>query len=134
MRGISYCPAVSSAYFRLHSRCPTQLFINLWNANDKRKDISVQCCGQWKNPATGAITTFSPQTSQTYTMKYITSVATQNDSKANWKVIRYADVLLMYAEALNENGKTTQASTPLNQVYTRAGVPAFSRSFADRCA
>jgi len=108
------------------SLCPTQLFINLWNANDKRKDISVQCCGQWKNPTTGAITTFSSQTSQTYTMKYITSVATQNDSKANWKVIRYADVLLMYAEALNENGKTTQALTPLNQVHTRAGLPAFA--------
>ncbi|HTE12177.1 MAG TPA: RagB/SusD family nutrient uptake outer membrane protein [Chitinophagaceae bacterium] len=108
------------------SLCPTMLFINLWQANDKRKDISVQCCGQWKNPTTGAVTIFSSQTSQSYTMKYITAVATQNDSKANWKVIRYADVLLMYAEALNENGKTPLALTPLNQIRTRAGLPVFS--------
>jgi len=45
-----------------------------------------------------------------------------NDSRANWKVIRYADVILMYAEALNENGKTTEALTWLNKVRTRAGV------------
>ena len=108
------------------SLCPTMLFINLWQANDKRKDISVQCCGQWKNPTTGAVTIFSSQTSQSYTMKYITAVATQNDSKANWKLIRYADVLLMYAEALNENGKTPLALTPLNQIRTRAGLPVFS--------
>jgi tetratricopeptide (TPR) repeat protein len=108
------------------SICPTMLFVNLWQPADKRKDISVQCCGQWKNPTTGAVTTFSSQTSQSYTMKYITAVATQNDSKANWKVIRYADVLLMYAEALNENGKTALALTPLNQVHTRAGLAAFS--------
>ena len=45
-----------------------------------------------------------------------------NDSKANWKVIRYADVLLLLAEALNENGKTDQALVYLNQVRKRAGV------------
>jgi starch-binding outer membrane protein, SusD/RagB family len=102
------------------------LFVNLWQANDKRKDISFQCCGQWKNLTTGAVTIFSSQTSQSYTMKYITLVATQNDSKAAWKVIRYADVLLMYAEALNENGKTASALTPLNMIRTRAGLPVYS--------
>jgi hypothetical protein len=53
-------------------------------------------------------------------------VLTGNDSRANWKVIRYGDVLLMYAEALNENGKTTEALTILNQIRTRAGVPTYS--------
>ncbi len=104
------------------SLCPTLSFISLWRPNDRRKDVSVRCCGTWTNPTTGAVTTFSSSTSQTYTMKYVTSVATQNDSKANWKVVRYADVLLMYAEALNENGKTAAALTPLNQVRTRAGL------------
>jgi hypothetical protein len=108
------------------SLCPTMLFINLWNAADKRKDISVLCCGQWKNPTTGAVTIFSSQTSQTVTLKYVTPVNSQNDSRANWKVIRYADVLLLYAEALNENGKTTQALTPLNLVRTRAGMPTYA--------
>lgn len=43
---------------------------------------------------------------------------------ANWPLIRYSDVLLMYAEAENEvnNGPTGQAITALNMVRTRAGV------------
>jgi hypothetical protein len=36
------------------------------------------------------------------------------------RLIRYADVLLMAAEALNENGKQTEALTYLNQVRSRA--------------
>ncbi len=53
-------------------------------------------------------------------------VGSASDSKVNWKVIRYADVLLMLAEALNENGKTQMALTYLNMVRTRAGVPVYS--------
>jgi hypothetical protein len=37
-------------------------------------------------------------------------------------VLRYADVLLMLAEALNENGKQGEALTELNKVRARAGV------------
>lgn len=108
------------------SLSPTQKFIALWQAGDKRKDITYQCCGTWKNPTTGAVVNFIPTTSQSYTQKYITAVAILNDSKANWKVVRYADVLLMYAEALNENGKTAQALAPLNLVRVRAGLPAYA--------
>lgn len=105
---------------------PTMQFVNLWQSGDKRKDISVQCCGSWRNPTTGAVTTFNSTTSQSYTMKYVTPVATAGDSRANWKVVRFADVLLMLAEAMNENGKTTEALLPLNRVRTRAGMPAYS--------
>lgn len=38
----------------------------------------------------------------------------------NIRIIRYADVLLMAAEVLNENGKTTEALQYLNQVRARA--------------
>ncbi len=40
----------------------------------------------------------------------------------NWRIIRYADVLLMLAEALNEQGQTADAETYLNMVRTRAEV------------
>lgn len=56
--------------------------------------------------------------------KYNTSIIT--DGKANWRVFRYADILLMLAEALNENGKTPEALTYLNQVRTRAGLAGYS--------
>ena len=45
----------------------------------------------------------------------------------NWIVLRYADVLLMYAEAVNEGGAPVPAMTAeqaLNAVRTRAGIGA----------
>jgi len=44
------------------------------------------------------------------------------DSPANIIVIRYADVLLLYAEAQNELGNTANAIAAINQVRNRAGV------------
>src|SRR5690606_10315969 len=40
----------------------------------------------------------------------------------NWPIYRYADVLLMLAEALNEEGKTDEAYEYINTVRTRAGL------------
>jgi len=47
-------------------------------------------------------------------------------SGTNFTVIRYADVLLMLAEALNESGSTGEAEGFVNQVRARAGVPDIS--------
>ena len=44
----------------------------------------------------------------------------QDNFGYNRKIIRYADVLLMAAEALNENGKPSEALTYLNMVRERA--------------
>ncbi|MBD0404383.1 RagB/SusD family nutrient uptake outer membrane protein [Flammeovirga sp. EKP202] len=43
-------------------------------------------------------------------------------SPINFRLIRYADVLLMYAEALNEQGNFTDAMTYIDMVRERAGV------------
>ncbi|MFD2570046.1 RagB/SusD family nutrient uptake outer membrane protein [Spirosoma soli] len=43
-------------------------------------------------------------------------------SPNNWRYIRYADVLLMYAEALNAVGQTAQAYPYVDQVRQRAGL------------
>jgi hypothetical protein len=40
----------------------------------------------------------------------------------NWRIIRYADVLLMLAEALNEDGMTSQAIPHIDAVRNRAGL------------
>jgi len=47
----------------------------------------------------------------------------QENSGINYRVLRYADVLLMYAEALNEGQQTTQAYSYIQQVRTRAKLP-----------
>lgn len=43
------------------------------------------------------------------------------DNPINYKVLRYADVLLMQAEALNESGQTAQAFQYVNTVRNRVG-------------
>jgi hypothetical protein len=44
------------------------------------------------------------------------------DSPINQRIIRYADVLLMQAEALNEQGQTASAIPLINQVRKRVGL------------
>jgi len=40
----------------------------------------------------------------------------------DWIELRLADVILLYAESLNENGSTSDALTELNKIRTRAGL------------
>ncbi|WP_462318859.1 RagB/SusD family nutrient uptake outer membrane protein, partial [Marinilabilia sp.] len=44
----------------------------------------------------------------------------------NWRLLRYADVLLMAAEAYNEDGMVSEALTELNKVRVRAELPELS--------
>jgi hypothetical protein len=49
-----------------------------------------------------------------------------SNSANNYILIRYADVEVMYAEALNQLGKTAQAIPYVNDVRSRAGMPAIT--------
>ena len=105
--------------------CPSDsLMFNLFVAGDKRKAKSVA------NGFTNASGVFVPLPvtglRRSFTLKYTAPVAVGGDGNTNFKVIRYADVLLMLAESLNESNNTTEALTYLNMVRTRAGVPLYS--------
>ncbi len=52
-------------------------------------------------------------------------------SPVNYRVIRYADVLLMAAEAHYKNGNTSYAQQLVNQVRVRAGIPGVSVNSID---
>lgn len=41
----------------------------------------------------------------------------------NFRMVRYADILLLYAEVLNELGSTSEAITYVDQVRNRVGLP-----------
>ena len=58
------------------------------------------------------------------TKKYADVSAADLDADCDWIVLRYADVLLMYAEALNEQNAANIATavTYVNRVRTRAGL------------
>ncbi len=63
-------------------------------------------------------------TTDYYAKKFVYNVQVVNEGDNDWPIIRYADVLLMYAEALNNNGKTTLALDQVNAVRKRAGLAA----------
>jgi tetratricopeptide (TPR) repeat protein len=91
---------------------PTQDMINAYQTGDLRKEASLSAT--WTD---GARVNNDP-----YIKKYLSRQSNTLDGEANWIVLRYADVLLMYAEALSELGRTAEALPFLNQVRARAGL------------
>jgi starch-binding outer membrane protein, SusD/RagB family len=96
---------------------PTLDIINAYEAGDLRKDVSV--ASSYTNAAGQIIP-------DRFIKKYYDVPVAKNDNGNNIPLIRYSDVLLMYAEALNEVGYQSggDAFTMLNMVRTRAGLPA----------
>ena len=99
---------------------PTPDIIAAYETGDKRKDISI---GYVKLSQ-------SLRTDQTYPYikKYARVHSQFNNTGQNWPVYRYAEVLLFLAESLNEQGKSGEAVTYLNQVRARAGLAATKAS------
>jgi hypothetical protein len=65
-----------------------------------------------------------------YIYKFFNKDAMLNTAKSglNWPVIRYAEVLLNYAEASNEvSGPTPEAYKAVNKIRERAGIPNLTR-------
>lgn len=104
---------------------PSEEYLTLFDPADTRKVYYHYIKDGLKKPD-GTIIPLIPIDLITFTNKWVVAIDLASDSPANWKVLRYANVLLMYAEALNENGKTSESLTYLNQVRTRAGVANYS--------
>ena len=101
---------------------PTQDLANSYEANDPRRDATIIFRGE-TTPEGDAIP--SDGDNPMYNQKsyvpfndYVTGYS--EGCQQNVRVIRYADVLLMNAEAANELGNSAQALTSLNMVRTRA--------------
>lgn len=115
---------------------PSVELINFFEPDDVRKDATVIFLGEtidgvlikgddgtadttWANPPTNTIV----KEVETYNQKiWVPGTTTLEEFGYNKRVIRYADVLLMAAEALNENNKTVDALVYLNEVRDRAGL------------
>lgn len=63
--------------------------------------------------------------------KYRHAHAKLQNTDDNWPVYRYADALLLMAECLVEQGRAPEAATYVNQVRSRAGLPAATTLTAD---
>lgn len=103
----------------LHDSCTPRIeFRNLFEGGDLRREISAALGVTNKE---GVFVRLPPRWSM-ITKKYLSGVPSSDNGNANFPIIRYSDVLLMLAEALNENNKTGEALVYLNMVRTRAGI------------
>lgn len=96
---------------------PTQDLISAYEPGDIRKDLSL---------ATSYVNAAGQTITDVFVKKYRNpSPAQKNDNPNNIPLIRYADVVLMYAECLNEQGYngSGDAMKYLNMIRTRARLP-----------
>jgi len=94
----------------------------LFDSNDTRRAVTFFTTQY--NPATGQTVNFGDARFNKFMDYTITPLTNQSVSGLNFPVIRYADVLLMYAEVLNElnGGPTTEAYNAINAVRKRAHI------------
>jgi len=93
------------------------LFYDIYAPGDTRRDVSYM--KQLLNPATGKIYVFPKPLFKKYVD--LTNLAALGNSGVNFPLIRYADILLSYAEAINESvGPTAEALEYVNQIRRRA--------------
>ena len=92
---------------------PTNDLIAAYEPGDVRKDASLKT----SYTLNGTVVPIP------YTIKFTHTHTITGRTDDNWPVLRYADVLLMLAEAINEqSGPTSEAFGYLNQIRTRAGL------------
>lgn len=115
--------AVVSVGNPLGQNIPTDDMSNAYEAGDLRKAASMR----------NSYVLSGNTVNHNYIIKYAGVPAANLDNDNNWIVLRYADVLLMYAEALNETGYVADgtAFTCLNLVRTRAGLASKTSSNTD---
>ena len=102
---------------------PTQEFVNSYEAGDKRKEKTIlyEGCPDYdgkKYKANYSLTGYNVK-------KFLVPLSafpSYDNSPLNFPIMRYSEVLLMKAEALNELGQTSLAIVPLNLVRGRAGL------------
>lgn len=94
---------------------PTPDLIAAYEPGDKRKAASI--ADGYTDPA-------GVKVAQPFVIKYLHPHAQFNNTNDDWPVYRYADALLLLAECLNEENKSSEAVPLLNQVRARAGLAA----------
>jgi hypothetical protein len=111
--------------FQADFALPPAFFGANWPKADKRKAATLDSV--IRNPTTGAITQGRPQLTK-FLEKGVAGVQSRTDYPNNFFIIRFEDVVLLYAEALTEEAgaATPQAISLVNQIRTRAGIAAFT--------
>jgi len=111
---------------------PTDDMMAAYEPKDKRLDASIGMAEGTYNAsnvfaisANKSVINYTPADGKIgvpYIKKYLNpqTNSTPNNTDDNWPIYRYADALLMLAQALNEQGRSGEALPYLNQVRDRA--------------
>lgn len=94
---------------------PTQELYDLFDDKDKRKAVNFKM--EYTNIKTGEVFRSIIPLSGKFGVE---GLETGDRCDVNMHIIRYADALLMYAEALNEVGESAKALSVLNRIRQRA--------------
>lgn len=99
---------------------PSQSLVNAYEAGDVRKNATIIFAGTTLYDGRVVPTTVE---NPRYNFKAYSSAFTDGwETDVNIKYLRYAEVILMKAEALNELNQTPAAIPLLNQIRARAGL------------
>ncbi|GGF73010.1 RagB/SusD family nutrient uptake outer membrane protein [Wenyingzhuangia marina] len=103
---------------------PTQEFVDQYEVGDLRKDVTVfyDGCPDYDGKQYQSSYSYTGYNVRKFLVP-ISLVPAYDNSPLNFPILRYADVLLMRAEALNELDDTSSAEIYLNKVRNRAGLP-----------
>lgn len=101
---------------------PTSSMVVAYEAGDLRKDLTIAESYEVKTVDASGKEVISI-TEENYVTKYIVSGQAADDGEADWPVIRLADIVLLYAEVLNEKGESAKAATYVDKVRVRSGLP-----------
>lgn len=119
-----FTPAITSmAIFPNNSQgsgriVPTLDLTKVYETGDVRKSISV---------SDSVLLIGGKKSYSRYGLKFVDFKAVDpGDGSVSFTILRFADVMLMYAEVLNEQGKATDALPYINQVRQRAKLPALT--------
>ncbi len=98
---------------------PTQDLVRAYEDGDRRFSASIGFYDEDPNDPDNALIPYSS--------KFVFAPVTQGGSDLNFPVFRYADVLLMKAEAIQETqgGLTNEVFEIVNQIRVRAGLPLY---------
>lgn len=110
---------------------PTEEFVSQYEDGDLRKDVTILYSGCPDFDGTAYRSAWSSTGYNVRKFLVTKDVSPEyNTSPANFVVYRFADVLLMKAEALNGMGEIAAAAVPLNTVRSRAGLSSVDSSLS----
>ena len=122
---------------------PSNDLIKDFEPGDKRLDASIgiaegtyDASSYFRYSAVKSVVNYIPETGKVgipYIKKYLHSpLEATTGSSDNFPIYRFSDALLLLAEVLNEQGKSSEALAPLNRVRKRAGLVDYTNTDAVR--